>query len=60
VDVESSYPARMGFSSMSCVVEIRCLDFGCSVCDKARINAFGGRWQGDSLPLHSGRCFLRK
>lgn len=47
----------MVFSSMSCVVGTRCLDFGCSVSDKARINAYGGRWQGASLPLHLCRSF---
>ena len=47
-------------NGMSCVVEIRWLDFDFGVSDKARINACGGRWQGDSLPLCFGSSSLRK
>lgn len=49
-----------GFSSISCVIGIRCLDFKCGVFDKARINAYGGWWQGDSLPLRLCRSFPGK
>lgn len=37
-------------SSRSCVLGIRCLDFDCSVSDKARLDVFGGG--GKAIACH--------